>query len=137
MIKIYGEPKGKGRPRFARIGNYVKTYTPDDTISYENLVKVSYYSQGGQYFEKEPLRVIIHAFFGIPKSTSSKKRKEMLELKIRPTKKPDADNIAKIILDALNGVAFKDDTQVVELIVSKYYGAEPQVMLDISKIAID
>lgn len=69
----------------------------------------------------------ITAFFDIPKSFSKKRIEEALEGCISPLKKPDADNIAKIICDALNGVAYKDDTQVVELRVRKIYAAEPSV----------
>jgi Holliday junction resolvase RusA-like endonuclease len=80
------------------------------------------------------LEVYITAFFPIPKSTSKKNRALMLEDKLLPTKKPDSDNIAKVICDALNGVAYGDDTQIVKLVVNKRYTAEePKVIVYIDK----
>ena len=131
MVVIYGEPQGKGRPRFAKKGNFVSTYTPKETLSYENLIKVEYREQGGEFYEEKELTCEIYAYFKIPKSTSKIKTKLMEEKEIRPTKKPDVDNIAKIVLDALNGIAYKDDTQVVNLIVRKYYSARPRVEINL------
>lgn len=135
MIVIYGEVKGKGRPRFRNAGRFVQTYTPKETASYENLVKVEYQEQDGKFYDKGiPLKVDIKAYFEIPKSVSKKKYQDMFNGIIRPTKKPDADNIAKIILDALNKVAFADDTQVVDLRVRKYYSERSRVEFEIEEI---
>lgn len=81
-----------------------------------------------------PLEVHIIAYYEIPKSTSKKKKQEMLEDKIRPTIKPDTDNIAKSILDSLNGIAYKDDKQVVDLRVRKQYAEVPSVSVWISEV---
>jgi Holliday junction resolvase RusA-like endonuclease len=113
---IPGEPTGKARPRVTRWG----THNTEKTILYENLVKMCYQEQCNTYTEK-PLYVKIVAFYGIPKSTSKKNAEKMIFGEIRPCKKPDIDNVAKIILDSLNGVAYKDDTQVVSLLVEKWY----------------
>lgn len=131
MVVIFGEPQGKCRPRFTKRGNFVSTYTPKETLSYENLVKVEYMEQCGKYYNDKELTCEIYAYFGIPKSTSKRKAKLMQEEEIKPTKKPDVDNIAKIILDALNGVAYKDDAQVVNLMVRKYYSDRPRIEFDI------
>lgn len=116
-FKIDGEPKGKGRPRF---GNS-STYTPTETKDYETQVGWCYkaVSRGFQFSENDAIRVEIIAHFGIPKSTSKVKREAMLQGKIRPLKKCDADNIAKIICDGLNGVAYPDDKQITSLSVEK------------------
>lgn len=129
IFRIKGEPKGKGRPRFARQGGFVKTYTPDSTAQYENKVRYSYHQQCGKVkFDKdEMLQVYIVAKYKIPESISNKKRGMMLARKLRPVKKPDADNIIKIVCDALNGVAYKDDAQVVDVQLRKIYAAEPEV----------
>ena len=119
---IPGEPTGKARPRVTRFG----THNTEKTILYENLVKMCYQTQIGLYTEK-PLHISIVAKYGIPKSTPKKNIRPMLDGIIKPCKKPDADNIAKIILDALNGVAYKDDTQVYSLVVIKKYAETPQV----------
>lgn len=133
-FEIPGEPQGKGRPRFTKVGGYVKTYTPEKTASYENLVKVEYQMKyHGQQFTDVPLAMEIKAFYGIPKSASKKKREMMLTHLIRPTKKPDMDNVVKVIADSLNNLAYKDDTQIVECTVRKFYSEDPRVTVMIKE----
>lgn len=129
QFEVEGKIKGKGRPRFAKYGNFVKTYTPADTASYENLIKLQFKNSCGDWYSETPLKMTITAIHGIPKSTSKKDREKMLNNELKPTKKPDADNIAKIICDALNGIAYKDDTQIVELEVKKIYGEQEKVVV--------
>lgn len=117
MFEVPGKPQGKARARTTRYG----TYTPEKTVLYENLIKVCY-RQVTDYYTEEPLHMTIEAVFEPVKSTSKVRRKKMLEGEIKPSKKPDIDNIAKVVLDALNGVAYKDDTQVISLAVTKRYG---------------
>ncbi len=126
---IPGEPKGKGRPRFARTGKYVRTYTPQDTVNYENLVKLEYQNTGTDvFFEKdEPIYMQVYAYYSIPKSASKKKRQQMIDCEIRPTKKPDSDNILKAVCDGLNGVAYVDDTQIVDTVIRRFYSEIPHV----------
>lgn len=120
---------GKQRPKFSRAGKYVRTYTPDETISYENLVKLMYQqaARGRMFSNEAMLDIRIIAYYGIPKSVSKKKRKDMLEHKIRPAKKPDWDNIGKVICDSLNLVAYHDDSAVVDAQVRKFYSENPRV----------
>lgn len=133
-FKVPGEPVGKGRPRFSKANDSVRTYTPEKTAAYENLVKLEYKRQcGGEPFEKGvPLLMRIQAYFPVPASASRKKRREMLENIVRPTKKPDADNIIKIIADSLNGSAYHDDSQIVRCEINKYYGEIPRVEVTIN-----
>lgn len=130
---IQGKAQAKQRPRFNT--HTGRTYTPNKTINYENWVKICYLEK---YKDKElmdkPLRVTIRAFLEIPKSTSKKKKQQMLDNEILPTVKPDTDNIAKSILDSLNGIAYKDDKQVAELIVYKFYNDTPYVNVTIEEI---
>ncbi|MBQ8301023.1 MAG: RusA family crossover junction endodeoxyribonuclease [Clostridia bacterium] len=129
MIKeftIQGEPKGKARPRFGQ----GRTYTPKATADYEAMVGMEYKRQcGGYMFPKtdKGIEVAIIAYFGIPKSASKKRRLDMACGGVKPTKKPDADNIGKIIMDGLNGIAFEDDAHVTRLTVDKEYSLEPHV----------
>ena len=117
-FRIDGNPKGKDRPRFAR-GH---TYTPKPTKDYEKKVVKTFKSEYPHYeVPTGALEVDIDVYYKPIKSISKSDRAKMLSGEIRPTKKPDADNIAKIILDALNGYAYEDDKQVVELTVKKYY----------------
>lgn len=130
---VLGEPKGKGRPRFVRYGNYVRTYTPEQTASYENLIKLEYERQcgGARFTDDTPLEATILAYYQIPKSASKKKRLEMMEHKIRPIKKVDVDNLAKVVFDSLNNIAYKDDIQIVDCIIRKYYSDTPRIEVTI------
>ncbi len=115
---IEGEPTGKGRHRTTKTGH---NHTPVRTAIYENWVKSIYINRVGDKLLNGPIKATIEAYYGIPKS-KSRKAKELMMLQVtRPIKKPDVDNIAKVILDSLNGVAYRDDAQVVELQVKKYY----------------
>ena len=87
------------------------------------------------YFYCAPVSVYIEAVFPVPKSKSRKDREEMLAGRVLPTKKPDADNIAKIVCDALNSVAWMDDAQVAVLRVSKLYGETGHMRVVIREVA--
>lgn len=132
MVKLIipGEPVAKGRPRVTRWG----TYTPEKTKNYETLVKELFYIEHGQALLEGQLEIDIKAYFKIPKSTSKKQKNLMIAGKIRPTKKPDADNILKIIGDALNNIAYKDDKQIVSANIEKYYSDEPRVQIEIKEV---
>ena len=134
---IQGEPKGKGRPRFTTRGKFPSAYTPQDTADYETRVRNEYLMAARGTFLGETVKMNINCWFGMPKSASKKKRSLMLSGEIRPTKKPDADNIAKIIADALNGVAYRDDAQIVELTVKKYFSEDPRVEVSIWRFEQD
>lgn len=132
---VEGKPVGKGRPRFKRMGNFVQTYTPTATADYEKLVRLIFQNAGGAITDK-PVRVEITAFFAPPKSARKKDKIEMLANRILPEKKPDCDNIAKIVLDALNKIAYKDDSQVIELSVKKLYSEVANVSVHIEEIEV-
>lgn len=133
---IYGEPKGKGRPRFnTKAGHAI---TPKDTVNYETLVHMEYLSQCGnaKFPDDAMLDMRIKAYYSIPKSKSKKQQNLMREGIARPIKKPDMDNCIKIIADALNKIAYRDDTQIVDCQVRKFYSDNPRVevrILDIKK----
>lgn len=116
-LTIPGEPRGKGRPRFMHSGH---TYTDEKTKAYESAVKAAWYKAGRKKISGA-VYVHISAYFSVPKSGSKALRADKLNGLALPTKKPDVDNIAKIILDALNGLAFDDDKDVVYLDVTKHY----------------
>lgn len=136
---VPGTPFGKERPKFTRRGQYVKTYTPKNTSQHEKMVAAVYEEQAkGRKFEpKAPLDVRIIAYYPIPKSTSKKKRREMLEHRIRPVVKPDLDNVAKLVYDALNGVAWHDDNAIVDTQVRKFYSENPRVDISIRVVGMD
>ena len=122
---IPGDPVGKARPRFSG-----HAYTPDKTKAYEEIAAWAWKQAGGRMMEG-PVRLYITAHFAIPKSASKKTRAAMLGGEIRPTKTPDADNIGKIIMDSMNGRAYKDDAQVTTLCVMKVYDETPYVSVEI------
>lgn len=105
---------------------------------YENLVRTEYRQQVGKRFADDAmLDVRIFAYYGMPKNLSKKKRQAMLDKKLRPTKKPDFDNIGKVICDSLNGIAYRDDAQIVDAMVRKFYAEEPRVVVVIADIESD
>lgn len=131
---VPGPPRGKERPRFKRVGKFTTTYTPEKTVEYEEKVKVAYNKDNRGEFLIGPLIVDIEGVFPIPKSVSKKRREELIG---EPhMKKPDCDNVAKIILDPLNNLAYHDDGQVAKLAVAKVYGENPEVRVSISEIDI-
>lgn len=128
MFEIPGRPQPKARPRF---GNG-HAYTPEKTAEYERLVGFCYRQAGGKLSEG-PVDLHITAFFPIPQSTPKGRVEQMASGYIRHTVKPDVDNLAKSILDGLNGVAFRDDKQVWRLALEKRYGQEPKVVVRIAE----
>jgi Holliday junction resolvase RusA-like endonuclease len=119
---VPGTPVGKGRPKFARRGNFVATYTPEKTANYENLVKLyANKAMNGAipYTEAVSVSALITVF--PPLSWSKKKRLQALSKEIHPTTKPDLDNVIKGIFDAMNGIVYQDDKQIVRVHVEKTY----------------
>lgn len=126
---VPGEPQGKARPRVTRYG----TYTPKKTVDYEKAIKNAFLSAGGRRTES-PVKLSITAYYKIPKSASKAKTSSMECGEILPIKKPDLDNIAKCVCDALNGVAYKDDAQVCWLKVSKKYSDDPKIEVTVREV---
>ena len=131
-FEVPGTIKGKGRPR---VNSYTGTvYTPTTTKDYEYLVEQYFLLKYPKFKPLEGrLAVNITATFSLPKSTKKQDKEKMLENVISPTKKPDIDNIVKIILDAMNKFAFKDDTQITKLSVEKIYGEQEKISVTIEE----
>lgn len=131
-FEMIGDPVGKARPRMnTRTG---RAYTPTNTKLYEYSLR-QWFIREYPYFKpiESRVKVTIIAYFSVPKSTSKKKEAEMLNQNISPTKKPDIDNIIKIVLDAMNKFAFRDDTQVTELEIKKKYDKTPRIYIKIEE----
>ena len=131
-IEIEESITGKARPR---MNTYTGgAYTPTRTKNYEYLVRQIFVYKYPQYKPIEGrVTMTIIAYFEIPKSTSKKKEAEMLCGAISPTKKPDWDNIGKIVSDALNKFAFKDDSQITDVRIFKKYAKTPKVIVQIGE----
>ena len=132
---IPGKAQAKQRPKFNRLSG--RAYTPKQTISFENWVKDCYFRSISSIDNKptdKPLKVSITMYVEIPQSKSKKQKEKMLTGEIKPIVKPDVDNVAKSILDALNGIIYLDDKQVVDLRVRKQYAEVPSVSVWISEV---
>ena len=122
-FNMFGKPRGKQRPRLCSVGGRNIVYTPKQTIEYEKLIKASYIASSKVFFERNiPIEINILAYFF---------HKSSIEF---ATKKPDADNIIKIVLDALNKVAFYDDAQVSKICFEKRYSKMPRLEITIQNL---
>jgi Holliday junction resolvase RusA-like endonuclease len=135
-VIVYGAPVPKGRPRLSTINGQARAFTPSKTRRYEDLIRL----EAGRVMEgrdqlQGPSWVRILAYMQTPQAIAKHKSKgpaaEAGEL--RPTTKPDVDNFAKVI-DALNGIVWRDDSQVVELTVSKFYSTRPRLEVTASEL---
>lgn len=133
-ITLAGEPIGKGRPRFVRATG--RTYTPEQTASFENkLAWAAQTAMKGRALLVDAVILSVTAFRSVPPSWSAKKRKAAIDQLLRPTGKPDADNVLKLVADALNKVVWADDSQIVEAHVYKKYSEQPR--LEITILGLD
>lgn len=144
---VLGEPQGKGRPRANVICNkhgapvinpktnrpIINERTPEKTVLYENLIATEFRRQNGsaRFPDDEMLYLHILAYYTIPASAPKKKQQQMEAGEIRPTKKPDMDNIVKVVADSLNKVAYRDDSQIVDCEIRKFYSKEPRIEVTI------
>jgi Holliday junction resolvase RusA-like endonuclease len=139
QFTIYGKPTYKKRPRSrivdrGAIGSFVQTYSdPEQQQSEKTIQAIAMQNRPPQLLEGQ-LGARITAYFPIPKSVSKKKKAKMMAATVRPTVKPDCDNLAKIYLDALNQIIYSDDKQIVSLTVKKFYDLTPRVEIEISTL---
>lgn len=125
---VPGQPVAKGRPIAGRVGNRITMRTPSKTAVYELHVAMSASAAMKSMNPLQgPLKVDIDMRVMIPASWSKKKQEEARAGIVRPTKKPDLDNVVKGICDGMNGVAYDDDSQIVEMVVRKTYSDAPCV----------
>ncbi|MDR8105562.1 RusA family crossover junction endodeoxyribonuclease [Burkholderia cenocepacia] len=132
---VPGAPIAKGRPKFARRGAHVTTYTPEKTERYENLVKMAARAamrSAAPY--AGPIRLIVHIGLPIPSSWSAKKQEAAAAGAIGATKKPDWSNVVKSIEDGLNGIVYVDDAQIIDGWVSKRYSCSPGVRVEVIEL---
>lgn len=137
---VPGEPVAKGRAKFARRGNFVTTYTPEKTARYEDRVMMcareamgfSLIQDGNPPIEG-PIELHVLAIRSIPVSLSKRKQLAAESGEIKPTTKPDLDNVVKAIKDACNKIIWRDDSQVVDLFAKKRYGSIPRVEIEVRR----
>jgi Holliday junction resolvase RusA-like endonuclease len=123
-FKVDADPVGKQRARYAKRGNHVMAYTPDKTRNYESLIKeAAIEAMGSSEPLETPVTLYLYIRAPIPKSLSKKRIEACLNGLEKPIKKPDASNVLKSVEDAMNGVVYKDDSQIVNIHVSKVYSS--------------
>lgn len=133
---VLGQPQGKQRVKVTMRGGFATAYTPDKTVSYENLICLSFKAESAGAktpFWDKPISMSIKAYYRIPKAFSKKKHNEALRGALRPQTKPDIDNVVKVVCDALNSIAYHDDTQIVEIKASKFYDDTPRLEIEIEE----
>lgn len=128
-FEVPGKVRGKGRPRFTKFG---APYTDKNTVAYEKLIQASYL-KFTSYISQNSVRISMYVCFA-PNKTDTKKNK-LIKLKnsLWPSKKPDIDNVIKVVLDALNKVAYSDDTQVNEIHVIRHWCEEEKLVICLSE----
>jgi len=129
-LSIPGLPVGKGRPRITR--NKI-AYTPKQTRTQEAFIKALFVQKyPGHVILDGPLEMTVLAFFPIPKSASKSAKNSMILGGTFPTRKPDADNLLKVFMDALSGLAYRDDAQIVSVMLDKRYSENPHAEVKIT-----
>lgn len=131
---VPGKPEGKGRPRAGKsFGGHARLYTPQKTVAYEGLIALAgQQAMAGRTLLTGPVFVHMEIILPVPSSWSNKRKALALAGQIHPTTKPDIDNVEKAIFDGINGIVWKDDVQVVEVLKRKAYGEVPGVLVRIS-----
>jgi len=123
-FRVDTNPVGKQRARYAKRGNFVQTYTPDKTRNYEALIKeAATQAMGSNEILETPVNLYLYIRAPIPKSLPKKRLEACLNGSEKPIKKPDASNVLKSVEDAMNGVVYKDDSQIVNIHVTKVYSS--------------
>jgi len=111
--------------------------TPDKTVAYEGLIAhAGHQAMAGRPLIEGPVAVVVDMRCQVPASWSKKKQAQALIGEVRPVTKPDQDNVLKAIFDGLNGVAWKDDVQVVEIVSRKRYAPLPGVYVEIKLLGV-
>lgn len=130
---VPGEPQGKGRARIGKVGGFSRLFTPAKTLAYEGLVaQLAQQAMAGSPLFDGPVAMECDLLFSVPRSASKKARADMLAGTLRPTKKPDADNVLKAICDGMNGIVWRDDVQAVDIRLTKRYAEVPGVLVRVA-----
>jgi len=133
---VYGEPVAQGRPRFSTQGGFARAYDPKKSKDFKQYVKLAASDHRPQSLLDGPLALEVKVFKSSLKSFSQKKKKAAEVGELRPLTKPDVDNFVKGIKDALKSIIWKDDSQVVDLHVSKWYSENPRVEVTVSEVSM-
>ncbi|MFC7783327.1 RusA family crossover junction endodeoxyribonuclease [Rossellomorea sp. GCM10028870] len=127
QFTVYGTPVAQGRPRFSSQGGYTRAYDPKKSKDFKKYVKLVAAENRPKKLLEGPLQLFIRVYKPTLKNFSQKKLAAAESGELRPLTKPDVDNYVKGIKDACNQILWKDDSQVVELLASKWYSEDPRI----------
>ncbi|MGD6847267.1 RusA family crossover junction endodeoxyribonuclease [Rossellomorea aquimaris] len=127
QFTVYGTPVAQGRPRFSSQGGFNRAYDPKKSKDFKKYVKLVAAEHRPKKLFEGPLQLFIRVYKPTLKNFSKKKLAAAESGELRPVTKPDVDNYVKGIKDACNQVLWKDDSQVVELLASKWYSETPRI----------
>ncbi|GIO36233.1 hypothetical protein J41TS12_10940 [Paenibacillus antibioticophila] len=134
QFTIYGEPVAQGRPKFSTAGGFAKAYDPAKSRDYKDYVRLAATEHAPKVPLEGPIGMVLTVYRSTPKSFS-KRRAALAEAgEITPTTKPDVDNYLKGVKDALKGIIWRDDSQVVEVYARKRYSTRPRIEVKIKQL---
>ncbi|MEC1627549.1 RusA family crossover junction endodeoxyribonuclease [Bacillus mojavensis] len=132
---IYGEPVAQGRPRATTLNGMTRLYDPKKSRDFKQYVKLAASDYRPVKLLEGPLELSVKVYKSTLKSFSKKKTAEAEQGLLRPSKKPDVDNYIKGIKDGLNKVIWHDDSQIVDLHVSKFYSQKPRIEIQVKPLS--
>jgi len=135
---VTGVPKGKERPRVIRLQDgRPHAYTPTATKQREQRIAKAYLANANGYrFKDKPIKLMLEFFYPIPTSWTKKEKAKAIAGMKTPNVKPDLDNVSKLVMDALNGVAYDDDKQIIFMSASKVYGEVAGTIISIEEMEV-
>lgn len=145
VIRLAGTPQGKGRartrivqPRGGGGEAFATIFTPAKTRKFEAALRAAaaLVMKGQRRRLEGPLQIDVVVVMPIPKSWPKRTQQLARIGVVRPTTRPDWDNFAKVC-DALNGCVWRDDAEIVDGKVTKWYGAPEQVGIEIIAKELD
>lgn len=133
---VYGEPVAQGRPRATNINGHIRMYDPKKSRDYKHYIRLVASQHKPEKLLTGPISMKVAIYKPTLKSFSKKKRVAAEKGELRPITKPDVDNYVKAIKDALKSVIWKDDSQVVDLHISKWYSDTPRIEVEIEELGV-
>jgi len=138
LVIVEGEPIGKGRAKASSVGGFVRMYTPAKTRQYEDRIRTeATASMNGRDPFARPCLLELDLVFEVPASYSKLKRAKCLSGEIRPTKKPDVDNVLKAVCDSFNGVVWTDDVMATDFTIRKRFGETAYVQAVVTPLCAE
>jgi Holliday junction resolvase RusA-like endonuclease len=136
QFTVYGEPVAQGRPRATMIDGHIRMYDPKKSRDFKDYVRLVASEHRPEKLREGPISLVVKVYKPTLKSFSKKKKAAAEAGQLRPTSKPDVSNYLKLIEDALTGVIWKDDSQIIDCSISKYYSETPRTEIQIKEMDV-